>query len=142
MSHRVVEPVQLLFKEYTWYLRAWCREREAMRIFKVLRMKRVETTGEIFVPEALSTPTAVAQSTETSQAVAQSTETSQVLAQLQEASQPVAVAQTEECQEIVLHIEASEAYRVHDRFEEAETTIQEDGSFLVHICYRLINHYS
>lgn len=48
MSHRQAEPVQLLFKEYTWYVRAWCRKREAMRLFKVLRMKRVEVLEEIF----------------------------------------------------------------------------------------------
>ncbi len=30
MSRRVVEPIQLLFKEYTWYLSAYCRERQAL----------------------------------------------------------------------------------------------------------------
>lgn len=50
MSHRTVEPVQLLFKEYTWYVRAYCRKRRAMRLFKVLRMKRVEALEEIFEP--------------------------------------------------------------------------------------------
>ena len=50
MSHRRAEPVQLLFKEYTWYVRAWCRVRGAMRLFKVLRMKRVEVLEEIFEP--------------------------------------------------------------------------------------------
>lgn len=48
MSRRTVEPVQLLFKEYTWYVRAYCRKRQAMRLFKVLRMKRVEVLEEIF----------------------------------------------------------------------------------------------
>ena len=50
MFHRTVEPVQLLFKEYTWYVRAYCRKRRAMRLFKVLRMKRVEALEEIFEP--------------------------------------------------------------------------------------------
>lgn len=50
MSHRAVEPEQLLFKEYTWYVRAYCRKRRAMRLFKVLRMKRVEMTEETFEP--------------------------------------------------------------------------------------------
>ena len=50
MTHREVEPVQLLFKEYTWYVRAFCRGRRAMRLFKVLRMKRVEVREETFEP--------------------------------------------------------------------------------------------
>ena len=48
MTCREVEPVQLLFKEYTWYMRAYCRVRGAMRLFKVLRMKRVEILEEAF----------------------------------------------------------------------------------------------
>ncbi len=48
MTRREVEPVQLLFKEYTWYVRAYCRLRGAMRLFKVLRMKRVEIQEETF----------------------------------------------------------------------------------------------
>lgn len=36
------------FKEYTWYLRAFCRKRKAMRLFKVLRMKRLKVMDEIF----------------------------------------------------------------------------------------------
>ncbi len=50
MSRRTVEPVKLLFKEYTWYLKAFCRERNAWRIFKLFRMKRFETLDETFVP--------------------------------------------------------------------------------------------
>lgn len=50
MTGRVVEPVQLLFKEYTWYLKAYCRQRQAMRLFKVQRMKHVEVLEERFVP--------------------------------------------------------------------------------------------
>lgn len=52
MSRRTVEPAQLLFKEYTWYVRAYCRKRRAMRLFKVLRMKRVELLEETFDPDA------------------------------------------------------------------------------------------
>ncbi|MDE7272717.1 MAG: YafY family transcriptional regulator [Lachnospiraceae bacterium] len=50
MSRRTVEPVQLLFKEYTWYLKAFCRERNAWRTFKLFRMKRLEVMDEIFIP--------------------------------------------------------------------------------------------
>lgn len=51
MSRRTVEPVRLLFKEYTWYLKAFCRERNAWRVFKLFRMKRLEVLDEVFVPQ-------------------------------------------------------------------------------------------
>lgn len=50
MIRRTVEPVKLLFKEYTWYLKAFCRERNAWRTFKLFRMKRLEVLDEVFVP--------------------------------------------------------------------------------------------
>ncbi len=50
MSRRTVEPVQLLFKKYTWYLIAYCRERKASRIFKLTRIKRMEVLEESFEP--------------------------------------------------------------------------------------------
>lgn len=51
MSRRTVEPVKLLFKEYTWYLKAFCRERNAWRVFKLFRMKRLEVLDEVFVSQ-------------------------------------------------------------------------------------------
>lgn len=50
MSRRTVEPVKLLFKEYTWYLKAFCRERNEWRTFKLFRMKRLDVLDEVFVP--------------------------------------------------------------------------------------------
>ena len=37
-TERTVEPAQLVFKESSWYVRAWCREREAWRTFKLFRI--------------------------------------------------------------------------------------------------------
>lgn len=114
MMHREVEPVQLLFKEYTWYLRAFCRARGAMRLFKVLRMKRVEIREETFEPgqrhrsesEAAlkqQEPVETAPSTETCRAEAPA--------------------------EIRFRIDRKEAYRVYDRFEEDEITVLPQGDF-------------
>lgn len=108
MSRRCVEPVQLLFKEYTWYLRAWCRGRQAMRLFKVLRMKRVVVTEEEFKPDV-----------------------EKHLLKDEDAKGQELPEQTEPCRKLVLEIDASEAYRIYDRFEEDEITRQQDGSFLV-----------
>ena len=102
MSRRTVEPVQLLFKDYTWYVRAYCRKRQDMRLFKVLRMKRVELLEETFeggrripVEEVYD-------------------------------SKP----QTE-TQEVVFIVDKKEAYRVYDRFEEEEITLLPDGDFRI-----------
>lgn len=103
MASREVEPVQLLFKEYTWYLRAYCRTRQAMRLFKVLRMKRVEVSEELFVSdrERLQEP------------------------EIKEPSVEM------EPFEIVFTVKRKEAYRVYDRFDEEEITVLPEGDFLI-----------
>lgn len=44
-THRLVEPLRLVFRGYDWYLYAWCRTREDTRYFKLSRMDRL-TIGE------------------------------------------------------------------------------------------------
>lgn len=113
MSRRTVEPLQLLFKEYTWYLRAWCRERKALRLFKVLRMKRVKVTEERFLPLLAK----------------YGSET------LEQAGEPFCNGQEQNAQtdtKILLRIAASQAYRVYDRFEEEEILeVLDNGDFLI-----------
>lgn len=113
MSRRCVEPVQLLFKEYTWYVRAFCRTRQAMRLFKVLRMKRVALLDETFEPED-----------------SQKTEHIPENAQLPEENSPT----DNSVPEISLWIDKKEAYRVYDRFDEDEITVLPDGHFMVRFC--------
>lgn len=151
MSRRQVEPVQLVFREYTWYLRAWCRGRKAMRLFKVLRMKRVEVLEEHFLPDG-------SKHREQESCEGNGQEIQQVGCEAN--GQEIQHAKCEgngqeiqhaDCQEnyvespqnrerrqwerpvrtITMRVEASEAYRIYDRFEEEEITVQEDGSFLV-----------
>ncbi len=104
MSHRMAEPVQLLFKDYTWYLRAFCRTRQDWRLFKLLRMKRVETTQEVFAPGKEED---------------------------EEAWQEYFRQQTIALIPIKLVIDKNEAFRVYDRFEEEEITVLENGDFLI-----------
>ena len=103
MSHRCAEPVQLLFKEYTWYVRAYCRTRQAMRLFKVLRMKRVVVLDETFDVRTVQNTDAY----------------SDIPADI-----PLP--------EITLWIDKKEAYRVYDRFDEEEITVLPDGHFEIH----------
>lgn len=111
MSRRTAEPVQLLFKDYTWYLRAFCREREAMRMFKVLRMKRVNVLEQRF--EKVSRHW-------------EDTGEAPALPPMQEA-----------LTEITVRIKASEAYRVYDHFEEDEISVIENGDFIVNTKQKL-----
>lgn len=115
MSHRTVEPVQLLFKEYTWYVRAYCRTRHAMRLFKVLRMKRVQISEESFQPD---------ESRLDVESDKDLLKNADILKDVGMQEEPVTV-------EMV--IEKREAYRIYDRFAEEEITVQPNGDFLIHM---------
>lgn len=45
-SIREIEPYYLIFKWSSWYVWGWCRHREDYRMFKLMRMDRVEVTNE------------------------------------------------------------------------------------------------
>ena len=109
MSRRIVEPMQLLFKDYTWYLRAFCREREDMRQFKILRMKRMTMLEEKFTPRQIEFREEDQEETAKDQ-------------------QQVG---GEVFPQISLWIDKKEAYRIYDRFEEEEITVLPDGNFMV-----------
>lgn len=117
MSSRTVEPVQLLFKEYTWYVRAFCRTRQAMRLFKVLRMKRVRVLDEVFPADEsrLDMPESSLKGQDDSS---------------------TKLISDEICPQIVFRVDRKEAYRIYDKFEEDEITILPSGDF--EICMRCI----
>lgn len=107
MCRRTVEPVKLLFKEYTWYLKAYCRERKDWRLFKLFRIKRLSVQEETFVPRAECIP--------------------------QEDALQGREIQTDLNMTVVdVRIDKREAYRVYDRFEEEEIEVLPDGNFMVH----------
>lgn len=109
MSSRCVEPVQLLFKEYTWYVRAFCRTRQAMRLFKVLRMKRVVVLEETFTPR----------------------ENIDYMPEDEQLMSDANLTNHGETANITIWIDKKEAYRIYDRFEEEEITVLPDGNFQV-----------
>ncbi len=47
-SHRVIEPMRLLFKSQAWYLWGFCHEKQDYRTFRISRIKRVEIGDETF----------------------------------------------------------------------------------------------
>lgn len=99
---RRVEPMKLIFKINAWYLQAFCLTRNAIRMFKIVRMSDVQMTQEVFIekmPESLPSGS-----------------------QTQEDSKWI---------EICLKISADGAYRVYDEFEEKDITKNKDGSFTI-----------
>ena len=110
MTNRTVLPVQLLFKEYTWYLRAYCEKRQAMRLFKVMRMKRVEVLTSSFDAAEI---------------------TDKQGREVKTGADTIERAYAE----IVLRIDKTEAYRIYDRFEEEDISVLQNGDFLVRSWY-------
>jgi len=53
-SNRSVEPEQLYFNKHTWYLLAFCRNRNEHRIFRMSRIKNVTVTNEKFKKRDIS----------------------------------------------------------------------------------------
>lgn len=99
---RRVEPMKLIFKTNAWYLQAFCLTRNALRMFKIVRMADVQITEDPFTqmtPEPLPDD-----------------------GQEQE---------TQKWIELCFNISADGAYRVYDEFKEKEITKNADGSFTI-----------
>ncbi len=47
-SERSAEPLKLKFKARAWYLSAFCRKSNEMRLFKIRRIKKLSVTEEVF----------------------------------------------------------------------------------------------
>lgn len=134
MSRRTVEPIQLQFKEYTWYLRAYCRERQDFRTFKLFRMQRLLVMEETFVPkkEFGAGEDVLRQQKSMLQEVEQESRQRKKLQKSEEtnaAEFPVTP--------LTLWIDKKEAYRIFDRFDESELELLEDGNYLAHCAYPL-----
>ena len=48
ITHRVIEPLGLIFYSKQWHIIAWCRMREAMRMFRIDRVRHWEVLDEIY----------------------------------------------------------------------------------------------
>lgn len=47
-SKRIVEPLQIWFKDKSWYMMSYCKLKEDYRIFKIARMKEIKMLREHF----------------------------------------------------------------------------------------------
>lgn len=55
-SKRLAEPNKLIFKNDTWYLLAFCRQRQEQRIFRISRLKNLNVLNETFDKKLLTEP--------------------------------------------------------------------------------------
>ena len=101
MSRRVC-PMKLWFKGRTWYLRAWCTQKRAMRVFKLTRIRRAQMLDLSFPPEARDEPQA----------------------EREENWSPPTLS-------FVLRVDGCMAYRVYDDFEPEQIKPLPGGNYLV-----------
>lgn len=109
ISTRKVEPIQLWFKGYAWYLRGYCQKKQAIRVFKLSRMKRVECLDESFEKKELN------------------------IEDKEEIDKYIDSPQNKIS--FSMKIDKCMAYQVFDYFEEHEIKSNEDGSFTVSLNY-------
>lgn len=131
MKRRTVEPVQMVFKEYTWYLKAYCRLREDFRFFKLFRMKRLEVSEEKFVPRVENTG-GIVQEISASEKKDTDTHTTD---RTGEGCMRLSSLEPNPFTKITLWIDRKEAYRVYDRFDDSELEVLQSGDFLARVNY-------
>ena len=101
-SERRVEPMQLWFKSKAWYIKAYCLNRQAMRLFKLTRIKNLKLTDETFpVRNLLSEPPPMPSKREDTEIT------------------------------LRMRVAPELTYRVFDEFDEEDIERQSDGSFIV-----------
>lgn len=103
---RRVEPIQLYFKEKTWYLKGYCTIRGQIRLFKLKRIKQLECLDEHFEGR-----------------------------REQKETEKAYIQRMPETKPIKLWLDQTQAYRVFDEFDETQVTKQEDGSFMITLNY-------
>jgi predicted DNA-binding transcriptional regulator YafY len=121
VSIRIVEPLQLWFKNYTWYLKAYCVKKKGFRVFKLNRIQKATVLEESFDEEY-----------------------SKRIKYLDEdvwdnskGDGKHSLAKMNESITITLLIDQSQGYRVYDNFDNEFITKREDGKFLVKAQYVL-----
>ncbi len=104
-TDRTIEPLQLLFKDKTWYLKGYCLSKQAYRTFKLTRIKNVTVIEKAFERDL---PQDVLDNS---------------------------VRGDSKMVEVKLHLKPSVAYRVYDEFHQNNIVLNEDGSFDVTVTY-------
>lgn len=104
MTQRTVCPFRLWFKGQAWYLRAYCLTRNAVRTFKLSRIKHPTLLAEGFPEAALAARQSDVLTTDWPEP---------------------------EYMHLIIRADSCMAYRIYDDFSQESITRQEDGSFLI-----------
>lgn len=102
-TRRTASPLQLAFKDRTWYLRAYCEMRKQVRLFKLTRMRQVELTDQTFTWHL----------------------------GMEEESKEDQFQIVRKVVRLKLLIGGEMAYRVYDEFEEEQIMCTDEGDFIV-----------
>lgn len=105
-TKRKVEPFQLWFKEKNWYLKAFCREKQSLRVFKLTRITMLQITEETFDRVLLD---------------------NNKHNEIDIFNKNIVT--------LKLNIDSSQSYRVYDEFEEEQIIKNANGSFDVEVSY-------
>jgi predicted DNA-binding transcriptional regulator YafY len=103
---RTIEPMTLIMKGYTWYLFAFCRERNDYRVFRFSRIKNVEVLDQNFTRKDVSHKKYISKNDE-----------------------------VQSVTPIVLKFSPEVRVKVEDYFEEDQMEIQENGDIIVRVSY-------
>lgn len=107
-SERLIEPMGLVLKGYTWYVYAYCRERTDFRVFRLSRIKRAVAVEEWFERRA-------APLSELDSSWQRRVDTKRI--------------------ELVLHFRPKARVHAEDRFDEEAIESLPDGSCIVRVQY-------
>ncbi len=102
ITNRTVYPLKLLFKSASWYVQAYCLQKNDYRTFKINRMFQIKILEESFIGQNFVPPPVNAEG----------------------ASSPALI-------HLTLNFSAEIAYRIYDEFDEKDISKNEDGSFTV-----------
>lgn len=109
-ERRTIEPASLILKGNIWYVQAFCLEREDHRLFRLSRMQDITMLSEMYEPRPWPGKERLEWDSSWSSALEQET---------------------------VLLFEAAARQRVADMFPPEQVTVNPDGSFRVHVLYKL-----
>jgi len=87
-TNRNVEPVNLMFKHKSWYLKAFCLDKQEIRLFKLSRMKDLRISDQTFEPRKI------------------------------DLTAPDSEKQLKDQVTLKLHIDGTMAYRVYEEFDQ------------------------
>jgi len=105
IRERVIHPQRLMYKARAWYLKAWCTQRQAFRVFKLVRILEFELMQETFSPHGIP---------------------EEENTQQYSVRQPVDIP-------MLLRFPGEMAYRVYDEFDREQVERQENGDLLVSV---------